>query len=161
MNSTLYSIWEARIYTCTGVRKYAQNLLYNGETTKGTYPSNTPQTQGGSMTLSLERENLCRILICALVKKSANWNSKGTYWRVLTSSCTYASVCEASTPICLASSCFTGSRAMLIAPVLSDKRGVAPKQKHQNPQAATIFASLVALWGIVGLTGAIGGAQLR
>ena len=38
------------------LKKYAQNPLYNGETTKDTYTSNSPpQTQGGSMTLSLER----------------------------------------------------------------------------------------------------------
>ena len=37
MNST--------IYTCTNIRKYAQNPLYNRETTKGTYTSNKNKYQ--------------------------------------------------------------------------------------------------------------------
>jgi hypothetical protein len=72
----------------------------------------------------LERKKWCCALIWAVVKKSANYNSEGIYWSAITWSYTLARTNEASMPICLMSSCLTGSRAILITHVLSDKRVV-------------------------------------
>jgi hypothetical protein len=105
----VFQVGKARIYsTCTCV-KYAVNRQTIMETTKYKYRSNTPsQTHGESTTMSLERNKLWCALVWAFVKKSANCNSEDTYWSAL------ARTKEASTPICLVSSCFTGSRAILV-----------------------------------------------
>jgi hypothetical protein len=61
------------------VCKYVGNPLTSGETTIYRYTSNIPpQTYGGSTILSLERKKLCCALVCAFVKKSANYNCEDT-----------------------------------------------------------------------------------
>jgi hypothetical protein len=79
-----------------------------------------------------------------LVKKSASWSSDDTYQRETTPFCIWA-----STPICLVRSCFTGSWAILIAHVLSDKRGVdiqteTPKSSsnHHNQVTSAVTRSI-------------------
>jgi hypothetical protein len=90
-----------------------------------------PQTQGGkggSEALSLIKWNWCCALVCALVKKSANWDSEGTYWRSIVFCWQWDRVKDASTPMCLVSSCLTGSWAICIALKLSHNRGVEVSQ---------------------------------
>jgi hypothetical protein len=74
---------KATIYsTCIGV-KYAGNPLTIRETTIYKISLTPPQTHGGSTPLSLEKKTmLC--LVWDFVKKSANCNSEGTYWSVIT-----------------------------------------------------------------------------
>jgi len=94
---------------------------------------NTPlQTQGGSggsEALSLSMLNQCCSWVCAFVKKSATCSSEGTYWRSIVFWWQWDRVNEASTPICFVSSCFTGSCAICMALVLSQRRGVGPSQE--------------------------------
>ena len=56
--------------------------------------------------------------------------------RATTASCTCDRMKEASTPICLVSSCLR-SRGMLIAPCYQKKEELVQKLSHQNPQVAT------------------------
>jgi hypothetical protein len=53
---------------------------------------------------------------------------------------------EASTPICFVSSCFIGSLAIYIAPVLSQRRGVGASQetpKSANSHRSHIISEVV------------------
>ena len=118
----------------------------------GLHILNTPlQTQGGSgesEALSLIKWSRCRSRVCALVKKSANCSSEGTYRRAMVCWWQWDRVKKASTPICLVSSYITGSLAICIAPVLSQRRGVATSQEipksANNHRSHTISEVVVA-----------------
>ena len=98
-----------------------------------------PQTQGGSEALSLSKWSRWCSRVCALVKKSASCNSEGTYWRAIVFWWQWDRVKDASTPICLVSSCFTGSLAIWMAQVLSQRRGVGVSQ--ETPKSASSHRS--------------------
>jgi hypothetical protein len=104
------------MYMCDKVQKISYRMRI---CRKGDYTSLTPHQTHGRST---EKEV---ILSSSLGLRAANVTRKAPC-RVRIWSCAAACINEASTPMCLVSSCFTESRAILIVSVLSDKRGVGP-----------------------------------
>jgi len=149
--SSCYLGWvngKKRVWTETAVVVY--EVVHMG---LRPWPYLTPplQTQGGGgglEALSLSKWSRCCSRVCALVKKSATCNSDGTYWRAIVCCWQWDRVKEASTPICFVSSCFTGSFAICMAPVLSQRRGVGVSQEiprsASNHRSHTIYEVVVA-----------------
>jgi len=133
---------SVRVYICCSSGH--MGLEYMGLNT----PLQTQGGSGGSEALSLSKWSRCCSWVCALVKKSATCNSEGTYWRAIVFCWQCDRVKKASTPICFVSSCFTGSLAIRIAPVLSQKRGVGASQEipksANNHRSHTISEVVVA-----------------